>query len=153
MFRPTDMDPRIKGVIRRPRIVSITWLASFAHHAHRPVPKHMNGFLLARCLLLISILSTDERYFVNTILLISLLSLQCVLISILLLSLQWVIMKTKTDFLRYICYRNFINDLIKHVSLQTVVHIRLLVCTNCYPCLTAVKKNIDTVFCLRKGRN
>ena len=25
MFRPTDMDPRIKGVIRRPRIVSITW--------------------------------------------------------------------------------------------------------------------------------
>ena len=25
MFRPTDMDPRTKGVIRRPRIVSITW--------------------------------------------------------------------------------------------------------------------------------
>ena len=25
MFRPTDMDPRIKGVIRHPRIVSITW--------------------------------------------------------------------------------------------------------------------------------
>ena len=25
MFRPTDMDPRRKGVIRRPRIVSITW--------------------------------------------------------------------------------------------------------------------------------
>ena len=25
IFRPTDMDPRIKDVIRRPRIVSITW--------------------------------------------------------------------------------------------------------------------------------
>ena len=25
MFRPTVMDPRTKGVIRRPRIVSITW--------------------------------------------------------------------------------------------------------------------------------
>ena len=25
MFRPIGMDPRIKGVIRRPRIVSITW--------------------------------------------------------------------------------------------------------------------------------
>ena len=25
MFRPTDMDPRTKGVIRRPRIVSINW--------------------------------------------------------------------------------------------------------------------------------
>ena len=25
MFRPTYMDPRIKGVVRRPRIVSITW--------------------------------------------------------------------------------------------------------------------------------
>ena len=30
MFRPTDIDPRIKGAITRPRIVS------FAHHAHRP---------------------------------------------------------------------------------------------------------------------
>ena len=25
MFRPTGMDHRIKGVIRRPRIVTITW--------------------------------------------------------------------------------------------------------------------------------
>ena len=25
MFRPTDMDSRIKGVIRHPQIVSITW--------------------------------------------------------------------------------------------------------------------------------
>ena len=47
-------------------------------------------------------------------------------ISILLLSLQWVLKKSKTDFLRYIGYRNFINDLIKHVSLLILVLVRLL---------------------------
>ena len=40
MFRPTDMDPRIQGVIRRPRIVSIILLARFAHHALKQ--KHKN---------------------------------------------------------------------------------------------------------------
>ena len=53
------------------------------------VPKHIIGVLLTRDLVLIPILS------------------------ILLLSLQWVLKKTKTDFLRYTGYRNFINDLIK----------------------------------------
>ena len=71
------------------------------------VPKHMNGFLLTRDLLLIPILS------------------------ILLLSLQWVVKKSKTDFLRYIGYRNFIKDLIKHVLLLILVHVRLLFCPNC----------------------
>ena len=52
-------------------------------------------------------------------------------LSILLLSLQWVLKKSKKDFLRYIGYRNFINDLIKHVSLLILVHVRLLFCPNC----------------------
>ena len=39
--------------------------------------------------------------------------------------------KSKTDFLCYIGYRNFINDLIKHVSLLILVHVRLLFCPNC----------------------
>ena len=39
--------------------------------------------------------------------------------------------KHKTDFLRYIGYRNFINDLIKHVSLLILVLVRLLFCPNC----------------------
>ena len=51
------------------------------------------------------------------------------ILSILLLSLQGVLKKNKTDFLRYIGYRNFINDLIKHVSLLILV--RLLICPNC----------------------
>ena len=38
MFRLTDMDPQ-KGVIRRPRIVSITWSACSAHDAHQPEQK------------------------------------------------------------------------------------------------------------------
>ena len=42
-----------------------------------------------------------------------------------------VLKKSKTDFLRYIGYRNFINDLIKHVSLLGLVHVRLLFCSNC----------------------
>ena len=39
MLRSTDMDPRRKGVIRRPRILSITRWASFAYHAHKPERK------------------------------------------------------------------------------------------------------------------
>ena len=39
--------------------------------------------------------------------------------------------KSKTDFLRYIGYRNSTNDLIKHVSLLILVHVRLLFCPNC----------------------
>ena len=42
-----------------------------------------------------------------------------------------VLKKSKTVFLRYIGYRNFINDLIKHVSLLILVHVRLLFCPNC----------------------
>ena len=42
-----------------------------------------------------------------------------------------VSIKEKQDILRYIGYRNFINDLIKHVSLLHLVHVRLLFCPNC----------------------
>ena len=42
-----------------------------------------------------------------------------------------ILKKTKTDFLLYIGYRIFINDLIQHVSLQILVHVRLLFCPNC----------------------
>ena len=87
----------------------------------------MNGFLLTRDLLSIPILS------------------------ILLLSLQWVLKKSKTDFLRYIGYRNFINDLIKHVSLLILVLVRLLFFSKLLTlCLTAVKihsiRYYDTVY-------
>ena len=60
------------------------------------VPKHMNGFLLTRDLLLIPILS------------------------ILLLNLQWVLKKSKTDFLRYIGYRNFVSIKEKQDRLPTL---------------------------------
>ena len=86
----------------------------------------MNGFLLTRDLLLIPILS------------------------ILLLSLQCVLMKNKTYVLRYIGYRNFINDLIKHVSLLILVHVRLLFCSNCslyaLPLLKHWIRYYDTVY-------
>ena len=87
----------------------------------------MNGFLLTRDLLSIPFLS------------------------ILLLSLQWVLKKSKTDFLRYIGYRNFINDLIKHVLLLILVLVRLLFFSKLLTsCLTAVKKHwiryYDTVY-------
>ena len=87
-------------------------------------------------------ISTDERSIVKLI------------ISILLLSLQYVLKKNKTDFLRYVGYRNFINDLIKHVSLLILVHVRLLFCPNYYFHALLLLKNIglDTN-CLRKGRN
>ena len=40
--------------------------------------------------------------------------------------------KEKQDrLLRYIGYRNFINDLIKHVSFLILVLVRLLFCPNC----------------------
>ena len=60
-------------------------------------------------------ISTDER---------------SIVLSILLLFCS-VLKKSKADFLRYIDYRNFINDLIKHVSLLILVHVRLLICPNC----------------------
>ena len=60
-------------------------------------------------------ISTDERSIVNAH------------SRKILLSLQWVLKKNKTDFLRYIGYRNFINDLIKHVSLLILG----LFCPNC----------------------
>ena len=41
------------------------------------------------------------------------------------------IKESKTDFLYYIGYRNFINDLIKHVSLLILVLVRLLFRPNC----------------------
>ena len=86
----------------------------------------MNGFLLTRELLLIPILS------------------------ILLLSLQRVLKKTKTNSLRYIGYRNFIKDLIKHVSLQILV--RLLLCPNCLLHALLLLKNIglDTMILFTK---
>ena len=54
-------------------------------------------------------------------------------------------------FVRYIGYRNFINDLIKHVSLLILVHVRLLFCLKLLTSyLTAVKKHwiryYDTVY-------
>ena len=62
-----------------------------------------------------------------------------------------ILKKNKTNFLRYIGNRNFINDLIKHVSLLILVHVRLL-CLSILliSCLTAVKKHwmryYDTVY-------
>ena len=41
------------------------------------------------------------------------------------------IKEKQVDFLRYNGYRNFINDLIKHVSLLILVHVRRLLCPNC----------------------
>ena len=41
--------------------------------------------------------------------------------------------KTKNSFLRYIGYLNFINDLIKHVLLQILVHAQPLNCLNFLP--------------------
>ena len=59
-----------------------------------------------------------------------------------------VSIKEKQDFLRYIGYRNFINDLIKHVSLLILVHVRLLFCS----CLTAVKNiGLGTMILFTKG--
>ena len=89
----------------------------------------MNGFLLTRDQLLIPILS------------------------ILLLSLQLILTKTKTHFLRHIGYRNLINDLIKHVSLQILVHVRLLFCPNCLLHALLPSKNIglDTMILFTKG--
>ena len=60
-------------------------------------------------------------------------------------------MKGKTDFLRYIGYRNFINDLIKQVSLLILVLVRLLFCPNCLlHALLLLKKHwiryYDTVY-------
>ena len=71
------------------------------------------------------------------------------ILSILPLSLQWVLKKTNTNFLRYTGYRNFINDLIKRISLQILVHVRLLLLTSG---LTAVKNiGLDTMILFTKG--
>ena len=56
MFRPIEMDPRIKGVIRRPRIVSITWYtmpihlneANIGRSVHLRFRKSTYGSLLAK---------------------------------------------------------------------------------------------------------
>ena len=55
--------------------------------------------------------------------------------------------------LRYIVYRNFINDLIKHVSLLILVHVRLLFCPNCLLHALLLLKNIglDTTILFTKG--
>ena len=63
-------------------------------------------------------ISTDERSIVNTH-------------SIDITAKFAVSIKEKQDRLRYIGYRNFINDLIKHVSLLILVFVRLLFCPNC----------------------
>ena len=83
------------------------FIISILEYKNLVVPKHMNGFLMTRDLLLIPILS------------------------ILLLRLQKVLKKSKAHFLRYIGYRNCLNDFIKHVLLQILVHIRLIFCPNC----------------------
>ena len=87
----------------------------------------MNGFLLTRDLRVLSI----------------------PILSILLLSLQWVLKKTEANFLSYIGYRNFINDLIKHASLQILD----LVCPNYLPHALLLLKNIglDTMVLFTKG--
>ena len=95
------------GVWEGLRFVIVAFPGLFSYLFFLVVPTHMNGCLLTRDLLLIPILS------------------------IILLSLQWVLKKTKTNVLRYIGYRNFIKDLIKHVSLQILVNVRLLFCPNC----------------------
>ena len=60
---------------------------------------------------------------------------------------------TKTNFLHYISYRNFINDLIKHVSLQILFHIRPIFCPNCILQALLLLKNIglDTMILFTKG--
>ena len=64
-------------------------------------------------------ISTDERSIVNTH-------------SIDITAKFAVSIKEKQDKLpTFIGYRNFINDLIKHVSLLILVHVRLLFCPNC----------------------
>ena len=91
------------------------------------VSKHMNGFQLTRDLLLLNTLiqylgsiktyeriSTDERSIVNA---------HSIDITA---TFAVSIKEKKTDFLHYIGYRNFINDLIKRVSLLIIVHKRLL---------------------------
>ena len=72
---------------------------------------------------------------------------------ILLLSLQWVLKNTMTNFLRYFGYRNFINDLIKHVSLLFLVNVRILFCPNCFLHALLLVKNIglDTMILFTKG--
>ena len=89
----------------------------------------MNGFLLTRDLLLIPILS------------------------ILLLNLQWVLKKSKTDFLLYIGYRNFkkrpykARFIANSSSCTTTVLYKLLT-----SCLTAVKNiGSDTMILFTKG--
>ena len=86
----------------------------------------MNGFLLTRGKLLIPILST------------------------LLLSVQWVLKKTKADFLRYVGYRNYKRPykarfIANSCSCTTTILSKLLTL-----CLTAVKKHwiryYDTVY-------
>ena len=37
----------------------------------------------------------------------------------------------QTSYVHYVGYLNFINDLIKHVPLLILVHVRLLFCSNC----------------------
>ena len=77
------------------------------------------------------------------------------ILSILLLSSQWVLKKTKTNFLRYIGYQNYIHGLIKHVLLQILVYVRLLFCPNCLLHALLLLKPLDKIlwYCLRKGRN
>ena len=62
-----------------------------------------------------------------------------------------VSIKEKQDILRYIGYRNFINDLIKHVSLLILVSCTTTVLSKLLTsCLTAIKKHwiryYDTVY-------
>ena len=93
---------------------------SLLQYKNLVVPKHMNGLLLTRYLLLIPILS------------------------ILLLSLQWVFKKTKTDYQRYIGYRNFHKRpyeqrfIANSSSCTTTIMSKLLT-----SCLTAIKKTFD----------
>ena len=85
--------------------------------------------------------SSDEKYVVNSHVVISL------------LSSQYASKKTKNSFLRFIGYLNSINDLIKHVLLQIPVHAQPLNCLNCYLLALPLSNNtlLNTVMQFTKG--
>ena len=63
--------------------------------------------------------------------------------SLLSLSLQLVLLRSKKNFQHFIGYQNFLNDLTKLVSSQTLAHVQLRVCLKYFKtaCLTAIKNH------------
>ena len=58
------------------------------------------------------------------------------------LSLQLVLLRAKKSFPHFLCYLNFINDLTKLISSQTLAHVQLRVFSKVLTsCLTAIKNH------------